>query len=103
MTEGRYPHRFEFNDKGIKMVARIAALLELEDSEKAVSLSLHLAIQYAEACVKGHTEFVFCTPKEKSLFDNHPDFFKALCEEGVIEWLTPFVLGKSTIPPEENQ
>jgi hypothetical protein len=30
-------------------------------------------------------------------------FFKALCQEGVIEWLTPFVLGKTATSPEENQ
>ncbi len=42
-------------------------------------------------------------PSIVSYWKNNPDFFKALCQEGVIEWLTPFVLGKSTIPPEENQ
>ena len=38
-----------------------------------------------------------------SCWKNNPEFFDALCREGVIEWLTPFVMGKSTIPPEENQ
>jgi hypothetical protein len=92
-----------FTDRGIKKLERIAALLELEDADKAVSVSVHLAALYAEAYVKGKTEFVFCTPELKSSIENNPEFFEALCQEGAIEWLTPFVLGKSTTPPEENQ
>jgi hypothetical protein len=57
----------------------------------------------AEAYAKGETEFVFCTPELKSSIENNPAFFEALCQEGVIEWLTPFVLGKATTPPEKNQ
>ena len=86
-----------------KQLDRAAALLRLDDWIKADSIGSQLVINYAEAYVKGGTEIVFCTPEEKSLFNNHPEFFKALCQEGVIEWLTPFVMGKSTTPPKENQ
>ena len=91
-----------FTDEGVKKLERIAALLELENPDKAVSVSVHLAALYAEACVKGKTGVVFCTPELKSSIENNPDFFKALCQEGVIEWLTPFVLGKAITPPEKN-
>lgn len=42
-------------------------------------------------------------PSIVSCWKNNPEFFETLCQDGVIEWLAPFVLGKSTIPPEENQ
>jgi hypothetical protein len=102
MGKDRYL-QFNFNDEGVKKLERIAALLELENPHKAVSLSVHLAALHAEAYVKGKTGLVFCTPEIESSIENNPAFFEALCQEGVIEWLTPFVLGKSTIPPEENQ
>jgi hypothetical protein len=54
----------------------------------------------AEAYVKGKTGVVFCTPELEASIENHPDFFKALCQEGVIEWLTPFVLTKN-VPRSE--
>jgi hypothetical protein len=102
MGKGKYL-RCGFTDEGVKKLERIAALLELENPDKAVSVGVHLAALYAEAYVKGKTGLVFCTSELKSSIENNPAFFEALCQEGVIEWLTPFVLGKSTIPPEENQ
>jgi len=37
----------------------------------------------------------FCTPKLAEVLNSNPKFIEALCEEGVVEWLTPFVLTKS--------
>lgn len=103
MGKDKFRNNFSFTDEGKKKLERIAALLELEDSTKAVSVSVHLASECAEAYVKGATNYLFCTPELSASIKNHPAFFEALCQEGVIEWLTPFVLGKSTTPPEENQ
>ncbi len=36
-----------------------------------------------------------CTPKLAEIIENNREFIAALCEEGVVEWLTPFVLAKS--------
>jgi hypothetical protein len=38
------------------------------------------------------------TPEFDQLYQNNKEFFKALCEDGVIEWLTPLVLAKSINP-----
>ena len=103
MIKDRFPHQLCFSDEHKKAMVRAAVLLGKETWAEAITIGMLLVTLCAEAYAKGKTSFVFCTLKEKSLFDSHPDFFKALCEEGVIEWLTPFVLGKSTIPPEENQ
>jgi len=35
------------------------------------------------------------TPEFEKLYENNKEFFNALCEEGVVEWLTPLVLTKS--------
>jgi hypothetical protein len=84
-----------FPRKERKRAERIAALLELGDWPHAFGMGLHFAEQHAEASVKGRTEILTCTPKMKEIIGSNPDFFEALCEEGVVEWLTPFVLGKS--------
>jgi hypothetical protein len=42
-----------------------------------------------------NTEVIHCTSKMAALIKDNPEFFAALCEEGVVEWLTPFVLAKS--------
>ena len=87
-----------------KRAQRIAALLELDDWPHVFGLGLRLAEGHAEASVRGKTAVAFCAPKLKEVIENNPEFIAALCEEGVVEWLTPFVLGKakdaSPINPE---
>jgi hypothetical protein len=43
--------------------------------------------------------FLHSTSKMAALIKDNPEFFAALCEEGVVEWLTPFVLAK---PKQSN-
>jgi hypothetical protein len=102
MTGNKYPHRLGFTDKHKKIMERAAALLKEEDWTDAIRVGMRLVVNHSEEYVKGKTEVVFCTPELESSIKNHPSFFQALCEEGVIEWLTPLVLGKPTTPPEEN-
>jgi hypothetical protein len=78
-----------------KRAQRIAALLELDDWPHVFGLGLRLVEGHAEASVRGKTAVAFCAPKLKEVIENNPEFFAALCEEGVVEWLTPFVLAKS--------
>jgi hypothetical protein len=82
-----------------KRAERIAALLKLSDWPHAFGIGLHFAEQHAEACVIGRTEMLSCTPKMAEIIENNHEFFAALCEEGVVEWLTPFVLAK---PKQSN-
>lgn len=89
-------HSIECNDEFKKMAERVAALLELESWYFAISVAMAMALKFAEAYVKGDTELVFCTRKVARLIEENPKFIKALCEEGVVEWLTPFVLTKTS-------
>jgi hypothetical protein len=84
-----------FPYKERKRAERIAALLKLGDGPHAFAIGLHFAEQHAEASVIGRTEMITCTPKLAEIIENNPEFIAALCEEGVVEWLTPFVLAKS--------
>jgi hypothetical protein len=84
-----------FPHKERKRAERIAALLKLSDWPHAFGIGLHLAEQHAEASARGKTAVAFCAPKLTELLENNPEFIAALCEEGVVEWLTPFVLAKS--------
>ena len=85
----RFPHKEK------KRAERIAALLRLSDWPHAFGIGLHFAEKHAEASVIGRTEMLACTPKLAEMIENNREFIAALCEEGVVEWLTPFVLAKS--------
>jgi hypothetical protein len=103
MGKDKSPHMLGFSDNNKKLMEQAAALLNSQDWSEAVRLGMVLVIVYSEAYVKGKTGLVFCTPELEASIKNNPAFFAALCQEGVIKWLTPFVLGKSTIPHKENQ
>ena len=96
MTEDKnYKHSVFFPDKVKKKAERIAALLQLDEWCYSFSIGINLALAHAEASVKGYTRVVSCTPCLAKLIEDNPEFIEALCEEGVVEWLTPFVLAKS--------
>jgi hypothetical protein len=103
MGKDKFPHLLGFTDKHKSAMERVAALLNKEDWAAAISLGMGMVHLYSKAYVKGKTSYVFCTPELESSIENNPAFFEALCQEGVIEWLTPFVLGKTATSPEKNQ
>jgi hypothetical protein len=98
-----FPHIISFTNSARKKAERIAALLELDEWYQAFEIALDLALEQAEAHVKGETEIIYCTPKVATLIDDNEKFIEALCEEGVVEWLTPFVLTKSATLSQSNQ
>jgi hypothetical protein len=84
-------------EKNIKKVLQIAALLDTgseirSPAKMALDLAIELALNYAKSYVKGNTEVLFCEPSQAKAVASNPEFFRALCEEGVIEWLEPLVL-----------
>lgn len=91
-----YPYYCSINEQGKKAADTVTALLGLDRNGQAVCIGLDLALKHAKASATGgKTEIVFCTPEIAALMANNPKFIEALCEEGVVEWLTPFVLTKS--------
>ena len=90
-----FPHHISCSDKFKKKVDRIAALLELDSWHVALAVAVDLALAHAEASVKGYTRVVSCTPNLAELIESNPKFIETLCEEGVVEWLTPLVLTKT--------
>ena len=72
-----------------------AALLGLDDGGYAIGKGLKIVLAHAKAHAAGRTEIVYCKPELAALLENNPKFIEALCKEGVVEWLTPFVLNKS--------
>lgn len=101
MSEKEYPHVLGFTDKHKKIMERAAALLKEEDWTEAIRVGMRLVMNHSEQYVKGKTEIVYCTSELKECIENNPAFFEALCHEGVIEWLTPFVLGKNVSQSEQ--
>jgi hypothetical protein len=95
MTEfADYPYRWPLSESQKKAAVRAAALLKLENGGDAVAAGLNIIAKYAESHVKGKTTILFCAPRISNLIENNREFIEALCEEGVIEWLTPLVLTK---------
>jgi hypothetical protein len=95
MAEDKFPHKLGFSNEHKKTMTRAAALLDADDWIHAIGVGMKLVEEYAEAHVKGNTEIICCKPEFGQLYENNKEFFEALCQEGVIEWLTPLVLGKS--------
>jgi hypothetical protein len=84
-------------EKNIKKVLQIAALLDMGNeisspAKIALDFAIELALDYAKNYVKGDTGVLFCEPSQVQAVASNPEFFRALCEEGVIEWLEPLVL-----------
>jgi hypothetical protein len=98
----KYPHKLQFNDAGREPFDRIAALMDFDDWKNAIVYSGDIISQCAEQIVKGNTEIICTTPEFDQLYQNNKEFFKALCEDGVVEWLTPLVLAKSSTPPHDH-
>ena len=91
------PHAVGLCDRSKADLEAVAALLELGKWTNAIGFSVRLALNYAKAYVKGETEVCFLTPEQATLLgDSNEEFIKALCEDGVIEWLTPLVLRRET-------
>jgi hypothetical protein len=103
MAEDKFPHKLGFSNEHRKKMTRAAALLDAEDWKTAIAVGMRLAELYAEAHVKGQTSVIFCKPEFENIYESNKKFFETLCQDGVVEWLTPLVLGKTTLPPEENQ
>ena len=75
----------------MKNWVRVAALLNLDDWCQALDCAEGLTLKAAEEYVKGNQNVLYVSPEFAKLYNDHPEFFKALCEEGVVEWLEPFV------------
>ena len=103
MGKDKFPHKVGLSDKCKNDLERAAVLVGIEGWLNALDVGIEMVKEGAEAYVKGKTGVVFCTSELEASIENNPDFFKALCQEGVIEWLTPFVMGRSTTSTEENQ
>ena len=96
MTEDKNrKHSVSFPDREKKKAERIAALLQLDEWYYSFGIGMNLALAHAEASVKGYTRVASCTPCLAKLIEDNPEFFQALCEEGVVEWLTPLALTKT--------
>jgi hypothetical protein len=91
----KHVYETKFNDKGLKTLNRAAVLLKLDGIEDVFKVALEKVCSYAEAYNRGNTKVIYCLPELAKLMEDNPEFIEALCEEGVVEWLTPFVLGKS--------
>jgi hypothetical protein len=77
-------------------VTDVLVKLGLDGNGQALRIGLDLALEHAKASVTGgRTKVIFCKPELAALLENNSKFIEALCEEGVVEWLTPFVLTKS--------
>ena len=96
MSEDKeHVYEMRLSDKGLKTLNRAAALLKLDGIEDVVRVAIKKVCNYAEAYNKGNEKIIYCSPELATLIKNKPEFIEALCEEGVVEWLTPLVLTKT--------
>jgi len=103
MTEDMFPYRVGFSEEARKKFERAAVLLDLKSWDDAIDAGMYLIVDAAEAYAKGKTKIIFSKPELANSIKDNPAFFEALCQEGVIEWLTPFVLTKNVPHSEQAQ
>ncbi len=74
-----------------RKIDTICALFEIDNPVNfAIRVVESLAVEHA----KGKTEIACLSPRMANLITDNPEFFQALSEEGVLEWIAPLVLGK---------
>ncbi len=91
-SDKNHPHALAFSDRAKADYEAIAALLGLDNWKEAINFGGHLAMDCAKARAKVLTHVCYLTPEQAAVFNDNEEFIKALCEDGVIEWLTPLVL-----------
>jgi hypothetical protein len=98
---------FTFHGGAVSDLQRIAALLDLRKKHKdplttAVSISLNLAVDFAEETVIHGKVLTFLHPALLEVIKNNPEFFRRLAvEPELIERLEPFVAANPK-PKTEN-
>jgi hypothetical protein len=99
-----FPYSITYNEDFKRDIDRVNALMDFDDSRKGWCFSMKLGLLAAEAYVKGDTETVFVKPSVRKFIKENPRFLEALLEEGVVEWLTPFVIRgpQSATVPESS-
>jgi len=87
-----HPHGLAFSNKAKADFEVIASLMGLDDWKDAIDLGRYLGLEHAKAHVRGETQACYLTPEQAAILNDNEEFFDALCEDGMIEWLTPLVL-----------
>lgn len=84
------PHGINYTEEVHRRLEKIAAILDLEDTRKVWSNALASYEKYAKDKIKGR-ESVLVSSELALLIRQNPDFFEALTEPGLVEWLEPMV------------
>ena len=87
------PYGINYTEEVHRRLEKVAALLDLEDTKVVWSRALSSYEEYAKDKVKGR-EPVLVSPGLALLIRENPNFFEALTEHGLVEWLTPLVRSK---------
>ena len=89
--------RVNFNKVSKRKIDGICALMGHESYMHSLSWAIDLGEAIAKKYARGETSVHCLTPALGDLITAHPEFFEALSEEGVLEWVRPLVMGKTTL------
>lgn len=73
----------------------ICVLMEHESDLHSLTWAMDMGEEIAKKHARGQTSYHCMKPALGNLIQNNLEFFEALCEEGVVEWLTPLVMRKT--------
>ena len=90
------PYSLCYSEAINKQINKISALLDFDDELLVWLNALNLYEEAAKNKIKGKKP-IFLEEKLAKLIEGNPEFFEALSSDGVVEWLSHFVLSK--VPP----
>jgi hypothetical protein len=95
MKDSEVVMTIDFNEVIKRQLDAICALMEHESNLQSLEWSIAMGEEIAKKHARGGTSVHCLTPALGDLITTHPEFFEALCEEGVVEWITPLVMRKT--------
>jgi hypothetical protein len=87
----------DFDEVAKRQLDAICALKEHKSNLRSLEWSIAMGEEIAKKHARGETSVHCLTPALGDLITAHPEFFEALSEEGVLEWVRPLVMGKTTL------
>ena len=95
MKNSKVALTIDFGEESKRQLDVITALMDFDSIYHSLAWAISLGEGIAKENAKGRTEMYCLKPELSNLITHNPKFFEALCEEGVLEWVKPFVMRKT--------
>lgn len=99
-SERPKPHSICYTDEVDRRLTKIAAIMDIESNSDVWWNAFLMYEKFSQHYVRNKPWTMFVSEKLGKVMEENPEFFDALAEEGVVEWLSPLVLSEARKDPE---